>query len=339
MPALGRLMLVHLCWLAAIGPAAAQTVEQFYQGRQLKLIIGTGAGQDYDIWGRLIVRYIGRYVPGQPSFIVENMPGGGNIIATNHLYNIAPRDGTVIGMVSRSMTDAAAMGLPNVRFEPTKFQWIGSPERSGRVVFAGPNSGISRAEELFEKELIVGATGAGQAGSTVPTALRNVLGMKFRVVHGYKQPSDIHLALGRGEIGGVVRTVGAPTGERRELIEVEKLVPLFSLESEPIPGFDIPTVFKFTKTQEQRAILEFMAGALELGRPLMFPPEVPKDRVMAFRAAFNRMVKDQAFVQEAEKLGFEVQPKTGEEIEQLVARSMRTPKDILEKAGAAVAEK
>ena len=316
----------------------AQTVEQFYQGRQLKLVIGTGAGQDYDIWGRLIARHLGRFVPGAPTFVVENMPGGGHIVATNHLYAIAPQDGSVLGMVSRNMTDAAVMGLANVRFEPQRFNWIGSPERSGRVVFAAVNSGIMRAADLYDKELVVGATGAGQAVTTIPSVLKNILGMKFRVIQGYKQPNDIHLALERGEVNGVVRTIGAPNSERRELLGAGKVRPLFSLESSPVQGFDVPTVFDLTKTEEQKSIFTFLAGALELGRPLMMPPGVPVERVTAFRRGFEQMLKDKEFLAEAAKLGFEVAAQTGEEIERRVAAAMRTPKSIVETVGAAAAK-
>src|ERR1041385_5191208 len=133
----------------ALGASAhAQAPAEFYRGKQIKLVVGTAAGQDYDLWARLIGRHITRHIPGNPTLIVENMPGAGHILATNNLFNVAPRDGTVIGMVSRNMTDAAVMGFPNVRFEPDKFNWLGSPEVSNRVMFVSPKAGIDQVPDV-----------------------------------------------------------------------------------------------------------------------------------------------------------------------------------------------
>ena len=133
--------------LIASLPCAAQSPAEFYRGRQIKIIVGTGAGQDYDLWARLIGRHMGRHMPGNPVFVAENMPGGGHLVATNWLYNIAPRDGTVLGVVSRNITDAATLKTPNVRFDPQKFNWIGSPEFTNRVFYAATATGVTSARE------------------------------------------------------------------------------------------------------------------------------------------------------------------------------------------------
>ena len=164
-----RMVAVLVLALAGLGlraPAGAQTADEFYKGKQIRFIVGTSSGQDYDSWARLIGRHLSRFLPGNPAFIVENMPGAGHILATNYLFNLAPRDGTAIGMVSRNMTEAAIMKLPNVRFDPGKFNWIGrSPELNHRVLFVNVASGFDKVSDLFERELIVGTPGGARASA------------------------------------------------------------------------------------------------------------------------------------------------------------------------------
>jgi tripartite-type tricarboxylate transporter receptor subunit TctC len=332
MTRIGAALLVALCTLALRAPAAAQTPAEFYKGKQIRITVGTAAGQDYDLWARLIGRHISRYIPGNPSVIVENMPGAGHILATNFLFNVAPRDGTVIGMVSRNMTEAAVMNLPNVRFEPGKFNWIGSPELNHRVLFVSTTSGIEKVPDLFERELVVGATGGVQGVTAAPILLKKLLGMKLKIVQGYHSPGDVVLALARGEVGGFVNSVGGPDGARRQWIETGQMRVMFNMEHERVRGLDAPTIFEFVKTDEQRQILTFFASNMELGRPLMAPPGVPSDRVAVLRRAFDATMKDPALLKEAESMGFEVLPRSGEEIAALVEATMATPKDILKKA-------
>lgn len=166
-------VLTALLVLAARAPVAAQSAADFYRGKQIRFIVGTAPGQDYDLWARLIGRHLTRQIPGNPTLFVENMPGAGHIIATNYLYNVAPKDGTVIGMVSRNMTDAAIIALPNVRYDPSKFNWLGSPELSHRVMFVGPKTGIDKVPDLFERELIIGAPGGVQGVTAAPILLKN----------------------------------------------------------------------------------------------------------------------------------------------------------------------
>ncbi len=213
-------------------PAPAQTADAFYKGKQIRFIVGTAAGQDYDTWARLIGRYLPRFLPGNPTFIVENMPGAGHILATNYLFNLAPRDGTAIGMVSRNMTEAAVMKLPNVRFDPGKFNWIGSPELNHRVLFVNVASGFDKVSDLFERELIVGTPGGAQGVSAAPILLKNLLHMRLKIIQGYHSPGDVILAMARREVDGVVQTLGAPEGARRQWIESGQMRVMFNMEHE-----------------------------------------------------------------------------------------------------------
>jgi tripartite-type tricarboxylate transporter receptor subunit TctC len=324
--------------LASLAPATAQDGAAFYRGKQIRLIVGTAAGQDYDIWARLIARHLGRHIPGNPTFVVENMPGGGHIIATNYLFNIAAKDGSVLGMVTRNITDDAILNFPNVRFDPAKFTWIGSPEINHRGLFVASRTGVTSAQGLFDKEVVVGATGAGQAVTTAPILLKNVLGMKLKIVLGYGAPQDIVLAMERGEVGGLVDSVGAANGARREWVRSGQMRLLFTMEQGKLNWADVPTVFDLVKTAEQREIFAFLASSMELGRPLLAPPGVPAERVAVLRRAFDATMQDPAFLKEADGLGFEVAAQSGEQIERKVKAAMATPREIADKAERAAAQ-
>jgi tripartite-type tricarboxylate transporter receptor subunit TctC len=331
MPAAALLM--ALVVLSIARPAQSQTPGEFYKGKQIRWVVGTAAGQDYDLWARLIARHMVRYIPGNPTMVVENMPGAGHILATNYLFNTATRDGTVVGMVSRNMTDAAVMGMPNVRFDPGRFNWIGSPEVSNRVMFVSPASGIREVSDLFDHELIVGAPGGAQGVTAAPILLKNLLGMRLKIVQGYHSPNDVVLAIARGEVGAVVNSIGGPESVRRQQWVVSgELRALFNMEPEPLPNLDAPTIFDFVRTPEQRQVLTFFSNNVLLGRPLMAPPGVPAERVALLRGAFDATMRDEAFRKEAATMGFELAPKTGAEIAALVAAALATPKNIVEKA-------
>ena len=328
----GAILAIALSALPALAaPASAQPADDFYKGKQIRFIVGTAAGQDYDSWARLIGRHITGFIPGNPSLIVENMPGAGHILATNYLFNLAPRDGTVIGMVSRNMTEAAMTKLPNVRFDPAKFNWIGSPELNHRVMLVNTAAGIDQASDLYRRELIVGTPGGGQGVTAAPILLKNLLGMKLKIIQGYHSPGDVILAMARREVDAIVQSVGAPDGARRQWIESGQMRALFNMERDPVPGLAAPTIFDLVKAEEPRRVLAFFASSMELGRPFMAPPGVPAERVAQLRRAFDATVKDEAFLKEATGMGFEVAPQTGERITALIAAVMATTKDIVDK--------
>jgi tripartite-type tricarboxylate transporter receptor subunit TctC len=326
------LVLALLALSAPVARAPAQTADEFYKGRQIRFIVGTAAGQDYDSWARLVARHLPRFLPGNPTFVVENMPGAGHILATNFLFNLAPRDGSAIGMVSRNMTEAAILKLPNVRFDPAKFNWIGSPELNHRVLFVNTGSGFDKVSDLYERELIVGTPGGFQGVSAAPILLKNLLHMRLKIIQGYHSPGDIVLAMARREVEGIVQSVGAPEGARRQWIESGQMRVMFNMEHERVAGLDSPTIFEFIKSEEDRQVMAFFSSSMELGRPLMAPPGVPPERVARLRAAFDAVVKDAAFLQDAAALGFEVMPQNGEEIAARVAAVMGTPRPIVDQA-------
>jgi tripartite-type tricarboxylate transporter receptor subunit TctC len=325
--------LASVLMLSALSmPAEAQSVADFYRGKQIRVIVGTAPG-DYDAWVRLVSRHMRTYVPGNPTFVVENMPGAGSLIAANHLYNKAAQDGTVMGSVSRNIPNFAFTKKPNVYFDPLKFHWIGSPEMTNRGCFARADSGVKAAEDLLERELLVGTDGAGTSLSEMPTLLKNLLGMKFKTIDGYQGSNGVVLAIARNEVAGICQTVTAFAQSAQNMLDDGTVRVLFTTERERVPRLKVPTIFEFAKTDEQRQILEFHASSLETGRPWLAPPGVPPDRVNALRRAFDATMKDQAFLDEAKQRKFEVDPRTGEQIEAVLRSIASLPEELTAKAG------
>jgi tripartite-type tricarboxylate transporter receptor subunit TctC len=327
LPGVSALALALASW-----NAQAQGVGDFYKGRTIELITGGTPGSVYDNWSRALGRYFTKYLPGNPNVIIRNMPGGGHITATNHIYNQSPRDGTVLGLVSRNMPIAELLGTPMVKFKSAEFNWIGSPELTNRVCMASSSSAVSKAEDLYTTELLTAGSGAGSAVSTTPVLLNKLLGMKFKLVEGYQGGPEIFLAMDRGEVNGLCQTLAAVESTVPGAIQKGRVKVLFNMESKPLPGLGAPSIYQFTKTEEQRQIIAFYNSNAELGRPLMTTPGVPKERLEALRQAFNTMMKDPEFIVEVKKsTGSDVRPLTGEEVEAVARRIASTPKHIVDK--------
>ncbi len=318
--------------LSVSASAAAQSVADFYRGKQIRVIVGSSAG-DYDTWARLIVRHMRQYVPGNPNFVVENMPGAGSLIAANFLYNKAAQDGTALGSVSRNIPNYAFTKKPNVQFDPLRFRWLGSPEMTHRGCYGRTDTGITAPEHLYERELLMGGDGAGTSLSEMPILLKNLLGMKFRVIDGYKGSTDIVLAMERNEVGGLCQTVMAFAQAGQHLLDKGTVRILFTTEKDRVPEFKVPTIFEYAKTQEQRDILGFHASSLETGRPMLTPPNIPEDRLNALRRAYDTTMKDAAFLAEAQQRNMKVDPRTGEQIEAVLRSIAAPPPELIAKAG------
>jgi tripartite-type tricarboxylate transporter receptor subunit TctC len=330
-PILRGLSVLACCALAAT-PLCAQSPAEFYKGKQLRMIVGTEAGQDYDTWARLVARHMRQYIPGNPTFVIENMPGAGSLIAANYLYNKAPQDGTALGLVSRNIPNYAIMRQPNASYDPLKFNWIGSPEMTHRGCYARSDTGIKSPADLFTRELVVGGDGAGTALTETPALLRNLLGMKFKVIDGYKGATSVILAMERGELEGICQTTSAFSGSAQRLLDDGTFRILFTTEPEPVPELKVPTVFAYAKTEEQRQILEVHASSLELGRPFLAPPNVPPERVAALRQAFDRTMKDAAFLADARQMNLKVEAKSGEAIASSIRMIAELPAELVAKA-------
>ncbi len=305
--------------------------DDFYRGKQLRAIVSTTAGGDYDNWIRLITRYWVKHIPGDPTFIIQNMPGAGGIIAANSFYHTAPRDGSTIAMIGRNLPFQALMKAEGIRFDPLKFNWIGSPELTSRVCVAMDDSSVKKADDLFTSELIVGGAGAGTAVTTTPKLLASLLGMKFRIVEGYGSASNVQLAMEKGEVKGICQTVSSLRTFRPGWLESGKMRVLFNMERTPLPEFNAPSIHSFAKTKEQRQILTIYSSSVELGRPVVAPPETPALRIALLRKSFASTLQDPGFKHEAERLKLDVSHVPGEELKTLVEDLMSTPPEVLKR--------
>jgi tripartite-type tricarboxylate transporter receptor subunit TctC len=309
--------------------AQAQSVGDFYRGKQIKFIVSFDSGTDYDQWTRLIARHLGDHLEGHPTFVVQNLGSAGGVLATNNLYNVAPADGTVIGMIGRNLPYFALVQEKNARYDPVKFNWIGSPELTNRVCTAFQSSAVHKAEDLFTHQLLVGGSGAASAVSTTPVLLSRLLGMKFKLVEGYPSPVQVLMAMERGEVEGLCQTLPGILNGRPGWVEQGKIRILFNMERTPVARFGAPSIFSFTKTEEQRRIIALYSSSIELGRPIVAPPGVPAERVAALRRAFEATMADPALIEEAHKQKLEVNVVTGEHLATLVSDLMTTPPAII----------
>jgi tripartite-type tricarboxylate transporter receptor subunit TctC len=321
------------CSAMMVGAAQAQSVAEFYRGKTISLIIGTSAGNDYDYRGRLLARYMGKYIPGEPTIVPRNMPGGGGIQAANWVANIAPRDGTVVHMIMQNMMAAQAVQMPGVEFDTRKLIWLGNTTSAPNVINSWHTSGITSIEQVKTKELVVGAP-MGTAGALYPALLNAVAGMKFKVVTGYPGGNEVNLAMERGEVNGRGSNSWAswkstkPDWLRDKKINI--LVQVGLKRHADLP--DVPLLLELATNDADRRLLEFFSADTELSRSLVTTPGVPADRVEALRRAFDAVVKDPDFLAEAAKSSMDISPATGEASQKIAEAIVTAPPDVIARA-------
>ncbi len=275
--------------LTVCGPTRAQTVEDFYKGKQIRMIVGHPAGGDYDLGGRLLAKYIGGHIPGKPTIAVQNMPGAASVVATNDLYNIAPKDGTVFGSFSRDIPSQAALGQANIEADPRRFNWLGATSRQSHVCISRKDSPIATARDVFNHELIVPGAGPTSALGIIPLTLNNVIATKFHVVQGYNGFPEALNALERGEVEGLCNS-SEEIEARKDLIRDGTIRILFHTEEELrlLGEFGHSVHLQLHQGRQAGAIAALrFSRASSSGRPYVLPPGVPQDRVDALRAASN----------------------------------------------------
>ena len=325
--------------LSLVGPTAgrAQGVEQFYGKTPLRIVAAFGPGSGYTAWARFIGQYIGKYIPGHPSVVVENMSGAGGLLATNYAYTTAPRDGGTIFSVPREMPVLSALKAKGVHFDATKFNWIGSPTSDTDICVVSKNAPWNSVKDAYTKTLLVGSDGVGSGMHTFPVALDSILGMKFKVIDGYTDASVILLALDNGEVQGLCQSAETLLRTRGADIKSGKIRIILQAGLRPDPRLqNTPFVLDLAKTDKERESLKFLYASLSFGRPYLAPPGVPADRVAALRKAFSDMFKDPQFLSDAKKQKYEINAMPGEEMQKLVGDVAATPPDIVQQIGALI---
>jgi tripartite-type tricarboxylate transporter receptor subunit TctC len=334
----GRATFIALALAASAGTSAAtaQTPGEFYKGRTIDIIIGYPPAGSNDTYARLLARHLGKHVPGNPNIVPKNMPGAGSFLALGHVYNIAPKDGTVLAIGAPTSPLDEKLGTQGVRFKTAVFNWIGRIDSLVNIVFMWKTSPVKTFADAQRIESRLSGTGAGSTVSIYPTVLNNVLGTKFKLIMGYRGSNEAQLAVERGEVEGHSTSWTAVKVAHPDWLPTKTISILvqFALKRHPeLP--DIPTAVDLARNDEERQILGAVMNATEIGTAFFTTPGVPADRVTALRRAFDATVKDPEFLAEAQRTKLTVNPITGEELQKLVTEVSDLPPALLEKVRAA----
>lgn len=310
MPALIAVM----AGLTCSGAAHAQAAAEFFKGRTITVLIGTSAGNDYDFRGRLLARHLGRHIPGEPQLVPRNMPGGGGIVATNYVANIAPRDGTTVYMIMANMMTAQAMGVQGVQFDTRRLRWIGNTTSSPNVVNSWHTTGITRIEQTKTQDLVLGAP-VGTAGVLYATALQKVYGARIKLVTGYPGGGEVNIAMERGEVSGRgSNSWSSWKSTKPDWLKDKKLNILVQVGLKRDPELpDVPLLLELAATDLDRQVMAFISAETAIARALVAPPDLPADRLEALRRAFDAAIKDPELIADAEKSKIDIQAMRGED--------------------------
>jgi tripartite-type tricarboxylate transporter receptor subunit TctC len=327
------LALAAATWFAA-PQAFAQSDPGFYKGKTVTLVVSSSAGGGYDIMGRTIAKYLGRHIPGNPRVVVSNMPGAGGIVAMNYFYRSAPKDGTFLGAMQNNTPFEPLLGTKEAQYDPTKFNWLGSPSAEVGLIAVWRTAPVNSIADLKKREITVGSSGANSTPSFYARLINETLGTKMKIVVGYPGQNEVYFAMERGEVDGFpslfYNTLNATRPNWRSEKNI-KLILQYGLEKEPaIP--DVPSALDLAANAEDRQLLQAGLAEVTLGRPYLMPPSVPPERVAIMRKALADTFKDPAFVADSKRMSLGVNtPKSGEQIQQLIADTYRTPPKTIDR--------
>jgi tripartite-type tricarboxylate transporter receptor subunit TctC len=320
--------------LVASAAHAQQSVEEFYKGRNVSIVMGTGPGGSYDLYGRLIASHYGKHLPGAPNFVIEHMPGAGGATAANFMFGPGPQDGSKI-LLAHALPLIEKLQGGGVRFESRKFQWLGAYDQISQVLAIWHTSPGKTIDELKGGNVVLGSMGRSHLSYQWATLLKDSLGAQFRVISGYPTGGELNMAMERGEIAGWTIAWENLTGNQHWLREKKVHIPVqFTLtRMHELP--DVPTLIELS-TGESKQIAEFLAAGTPHARAMAAGPGVPAARVAALRAGFDAMMKDPAFLQEAEKRNLAIAPRTAKEVEELTERIVSVSPEFVAKVKKAV---
>src|SRR4051812_24647866 len=323
-----RTLLALAAFVVSTASAAAE--EPFYKGKTVSLIIASNASGGYDTYGRLLARHMGAHLAGNPSFIVQNMPGAGGIRAANHLYSVAPKDGTVIGIFDQAVFLNQLLGVAGLRGDVAKFNWLGRMIGNSAVLFAWHTAEVKKIQDTFTHELIVAASGSSSRLNW--TALNALTGTKLKLLTGYEGPATAKIAMERGEVEALSLPWPVLRNENRDWLSQKKINLLLQAGIEKNADLpQLPRMLDLAKNEDDRKLLEIFAAPSLVGRSFVAPPGVPQERVDELRAAFMAMVKAPEFLAEIEKMNFDIDPLSGAELQAFFDKA-DYPQPLLERA-------
>ncbi|MGH6770726.1 MAG: Bug family tripartite tricarboxylate transporter substrate binding protein [Xanthobacteraceae bacterium] len=327
-------LVAGLMFSTATGTSAvAASLADFYRGKTVTIFVGVGVGGEYDLHARLVSRYIGNHIPGNPNVVVQNMPGGGGIKMANYLFSNAPPDGASLGIISNNFATVQTIGGKGVQFDVRKFQWIGAITPVVQTMAVWHTTGIKSINELRKRSVVAGASGRGAITYVFPALLNEVLGTRFKIVTGYKGGNGVNLAMERGEVAARANTWSSWKTTRAQWLKEKKII-VVAQAGPRARDLDAPSVEALTKTPQDRQLVDMVASGMRLGRPLVTSPGLPSDRLAALRAAYRATMNDPDFRKEAAKLKVDVDPVYGEQLQKIAAGVVGTPKEIVTRAKA-----
>lgn len=329
-----RAALAMVCLASA--SARAQVGEaDFFRGKTIQMHVGFGPGGNNDQWARVVARFIGKHIPGNPAVVIQNTPGAGGLKALNYLANAAPRDGTVWAVVARGLPLEPLMGGQGVEFDPLKLTYIGSPARDTTVCAVTRETPVKTIDDFLKNEVVVGSTGSGAETHVMPLLLSNVLGMKFRIVAGYKGSTEILLAMERREVDGMC--IAFESLERRAAYRDGRFRAAFQASLDKDPALpDTPHVFDLKMSPEQRKVLELIFVRDTIGRPFIAPPGLRPARAKTIQDAFAAAMRDPELAAEARAQGLTLTPVDGLALTGVIEDAYKAPPDIAKQAAAAL---
>jgi tripartite-type tricarboxylate transporter receptor subunit TctC len=328
-------------WLAAIlacalaAPAAAQSADDFYRGRSINMIIGFDVGGGYDIYARLGARYLGYQVSGQPKVVPQNMPGAGGLAAMNYLYKVAAKDGSVIGATHSNIALGQIMGGKNIEYDARGFNWLGRMTSTIDVHYVWHTSQTVTFDDLKTRETVAAGTGPSSNSVIFPKLLNAIAGTKIKLISGFKGTNEANLAMQRGEVEMVDKPwegVKSENGDWLRDKQIRLIVQYGVNRHHDLP--DLPTIVERMQTEEQKQIVRLFVSTSEIGRTMVMPPGVPKERVAALRDGFTKMTKDPALLAEAKKMNLDLDPLSGAELQRLVTSMFELKPDVVAHARA-----
>ena len=327
--------------LSALPATAQQSVADFYKGKTIQMVIGVSAGGDYDLRARLLAKHLPKYIPGNPTIVAQNMLGGGGLNAANWVFNVAPKDGTVLLAISSTLPVSQAVGLKGIQFDVRKFNYIGNTTDSPNVINSWHTTGITKIEQVFEKELVLGSTGRSSGSYYYPAALNAWAGTKFKIVLGYPGGANVNIAMERGEVGGRGSNLWASWKSTRPQWLAEKkifiLVQVGLKRNPELP--DVPLMQELVKDELAKQALVFMSADSAIARSIVTTPGTPPERVAALRRAFDAVMKDPELLAEAKQAKQDISTDTGEEVQKIANSIVDTNPAAVAKAKEIIAGK
>lgn len=333
-----RLLLTTAALTFASGLAAAQdAIAQFYKGKTVTIVVGSSPGGGYDLYGRLISRVLGKHIPGNPSVIVTNMPGAASNVAAGYIYNVAPKDGTYMGAIFMgAVVDPLFGDKARLTHDTTKFNYIGNANRDYYVCLLRTDAPVQSFSDLFDKEIVVGASAPGGSTHDFAALLRNTLGLKLKIVSGYPGTREINLALEKGEVhGGCGQTWSSVVATYPAWFRDGIVKAIVQEDAAGYPDLNqqgVPLARQFAKTAEQREVLDLVYSQTAFSRPFVVAPEVPRDRVAALRQAFMMAMQDPDLIAEAQKLKVDILATPGADLQEMIVKIYATRQDVVERA-------